>query len=222
MMNSRFVSSSLPKSQEAKYNPTFDYENLPVLALEDAVQDIIPLVPGLTDYLSTIKINCNQDLGLLTANESAAVYLYTTPALSFFSRLNNALRANTKHDLKPWLKFLKLFIMAIDKLPSAKATLWRGVNYDARSNFVENDAYTWWEVTSCSMNTNSVQSFLGESGTLFLIETSHGKDISAFSAVADEQEVVLMPGTSVRARSPSCNFIDRLFIIHLEEIAPQR
>jgi hypothetical protein len=63
---------------------------------------------------------------------------------------------------------------------------------------------------------------LGENGTLFAIEAIHGKDISMFSAVPDEQEVILMPGTRVRAKSQSLNVMDRLFIIHLEEINLQR
>jgi hypothetical protein len=72
------------------------------------------------------------------------------------------------------------------------------------------------------MALNIVQPFLGESGTLFAIDVVHGKDISAFSAIPDEQEVVLMPGTRVRRRYESLNFIDRLFVLHLEEINPQR
>ncbi len=72
------------------------------------------------------------------------------------------------------------------------------------------------------MNNNIAQEYLGKSGTLFVIETTQGRDISMFSAFPDEQEVILMPGTRVRAKNPSLNFIERLFIIHLEEIAPQR
>ena len=67
-----------------------------------------------------------------------------------------------------------------------------------------------------------VQAYLGESGTLFNIETVHGKDISMFSAVPDEQEVILMPSTRVRAKFEPLNFIDRLFVIHLEEIDAQK
>jgi hypothetical protein len=71
------------------------------------------------------------------------------------------------------------------------------------------------------MEISSVQNFLGESGTLFAIEAIHGKEISRFSAVPHEHEVILMPGTRVRARCQSLSFIDRLFVIHLEEINPQ-
>jgi hypothetical protein len=72
------------------------------------------------------------------------------------------------------------------------------------------------------MNPNRVQPFLGENGTLFAIDAIQGKDISAFSAIPDEQEVVLMPGTRVRCKHESLNFIDRLFVLHLEEIKPRR
>jgi hypothetical protein len=72
------------------------------------------------------------------------------------------------------------------------------------------------------MSTNIVENYLGESGTLFAIKTDHGKDVSMFSAVPAEEEIILMPGTSVRAKSRSLNFIDRLFVIHLEEINLQK
>jgi hypothetical protein len=72
------------------------------------------------------------------------------------------------------------------------------------------------------MNPERVQPFLGESGTLFVIDAIYAKDISTFSAIPDEQEVVLMPGTRVRHRYNSLNFINRLFVLHLEEVNPQR
>jgi hypothetical protein len=72
------------------------------------------------------------------------------------------------------------------------------------------------------MDLRSIQPYLGDNGTLFAIHTIHGKDISAFSAIPDEREVVLMPGTRMRAKCESLSFIDRLFVFHLEEINPQR
>ena len=72
------------------------------------------------------------------------------------------------------------------------------------------------------MNPKTVQPFLGETGTLFVIDAIYGKDISAFSAFPDEQEIILMPGTRVRAKSESLSVIDRLFVVHLEEGNLQR
>jgi hypothetical protein len=138
------------------------------------------------------------------------------------TRLNQILRSENRRVTKSWFPFLKLFLQALKKLPPTKATIWRGVNNDKALTYVEGEVYTWWPITSCSMNINSVQPFLGESGTLFAIETIHGRNISMFSAFPDEQEVILMPGTRVHAKSQSLNIPDRLFIFHLEEIAPQR
>jgi hypothetical protein len=72
------------------------------------------------------------------------------------------------------------------------------------------------------MNLQSVQPFLGDKGTLFAIDVIHGKDISAFSAIQDEQEIVLMPGTYVRRKHESLSFNDHLFVLHLEEEKLQR
>jgi hypothetical protein len=72
------------------------------------------------------------------------------------------------------------------------------------------------------MDLRSIEPYLGDNGTLFAIHAIHAKDITAFSAVQDEREVVLMPGTRLRAKGERLSFIDRLLVIHLEEIDSQR
>lgn len=221
MESRRFISNILPRVQEADRNSLSGYEHLPLLTLEESTENLLNRVPGVMGYVSIAKQKCNRDLPLLTWDESAAIYLYTMP-ISFFSTLNIALRDPNRQSHHPWIPFLKLLITALERLPSAKATIWRGISYDATSDFVDNSIYTWWSVTSCTTNVNRVQAYLGESGTLFAIETGHGKDISMLSAVPDECEVVLMPATRVRARHQPLNIIDRFFVIHLEEISAQK
>jgi hypothetical protein len=216
----RFINSNLPQLQDDSHNPLSDYEDTSVQTLEEAVKNLTKIVPDVATYVSTAKKDCNQNTTIVTHDESAAIYLYTMP-IEFFFNLNRALRDENRQVLKPWLHFLKLFVTALKNLPPTKATIWRGVNYDATLNFVDNDVHVWWDINSCSMNINSVQPFLGESGTLFAIETIHGRDISMLSAFPDEKEVILTPGTRVRNRYQSLNYSDRLFIIHLEEIVPQ-
>ncbi len=222
MTNHRFVSNTLSELKEVNQSSILGYEDSPVLTLEEAVENIIPLISDVIDYVATAKKKYNWHLTLLTRDESAAIYLYTMSGKSFFSSLNTALRAANRQLLQPWFPFLKIFITALEKLPSIKATIWRGVNYDATLRFVENDTDTWWCINSCSRNINIVKPFLGENGTLFAIEAIHGKDISMLSANPDEQEVILLPGTRVRAKNQSLNVTDHLFIIHLEEINLQR
>jgi hypothetical protein len=221
MAKDRFVNKNLSELQETNRSPIFGYEDSPLLTLEEAVEKIIPLTPRVMDYVATAKKKYSRHSTLLTWDESAAIYLYSMPT-DFVSCLNNTLRAGNRHTLELWYAFLKLFISALGKLPSTKATIWRGVNYDDTLTFIDNDVHIWWSVNSCSMNPNRVHPFLGENGTLFAIDAIQGKDISAFSAIPDEQEVVLMPGTRVRCKHESLNFIDRLFVLHLEEIKPRR
>jgi hypothetical protein len=215
MARNRFINIASLELQESNRNPIFGYQHLPILTLEETIEKIIPLIPGIKEYVLMAKENCNRNTTLLTWNESAAIYLYSM-SIPFFSHLNTALRAENRHELKPWFAFLKLFITALEKLPPTKGTVWRGVNYDDTLTFVDNDVHIWWSINSCSMALNIVQPFLGEKGTLFVIDASHGKDISAFSAISDEQEIVLMPGTRVRAKCQSLSFIDQLFVVHLE------
>jgi hypothetical protein len=221
MSKDRFVNNTLSELQEANRNPIFGYEDSPILTLEEAVEQIIPPISRVMDLVTTAKKKYNRHSALLTRDESAAVYLYTMPT-SFFSCLNETLRAENRQALKPWFAFLKLFMTALNKLPSIKKVVWRGVKGNVTSIFTKTDMDIWWSVNSCTMDLKIVQLFIGEKDTLFAIEVMHGKDISEFSAIPVEQEVILMPGTRVRARSESINFSDRLFIIHLEEVALQR
>ncbi|CAF1117343.1 unnamed protein product [Adineta steineri] len=216
MTHNRFVNSALSELEEANQSPIYGYQHLPLLTLEESIEKLIPLVPGITDYVSTAKKQCNRSSSLLTNDESAAIYLYSM-SISFFSCLNEVLRAERRHTLKPWFFYLKLFITALEKLPSIRKTVWRGIPIDISSNFTDGDVHIWWSVNSCSMNPNIIQPFLGDKGTLFIIETINGKDITMFSAFPVEQEIVLMPGTRLRVKSSSFNHIDRLFVIPLEE-----
>ena len=221
MAKDRVTNSNLQELEEANHNPIFDYEDSLLLTLEEAVQGLIPLIPRLADYVATAKKKYNRHSDLLTRDESAAIYLYTMPTC-FFSRLNETLRAKTRQALRPWFDFLKLFTTALEKLPSTDGTVWRAVFGKVDSIFDDNDEHIWWSINSCSMDLGIIQGYLGRSGTLFAIHTINAKDITAFSAFPDEREVVLMPGTRLRVKYKPLDFIDRLFVLHLEEISSQK
>jgi hypothetical protein len=221
MVKDSLINNSLSELHEANDTPISGYEELPVLTLEEAVEKITPPISCIMGSVSTAKKKCNRLSTLLTWDESAAIYLYTM-STPFISSLNASLRAENRHTLKPWFAFLKLFITALEKLPSTKKTIWRGVSEEVDLLFVNDDIHIWWSINSCSMTLDMVQPFLGDKGTLFAIDAIDGKDISAFSAFPAEQEVILMPGTRVRAKGKPLNFIDRLRVVHLEEINSQR
>ncbi len=79
MSKDRFVNNTLLELQEANRSPISGYQDSPVLKLEEAVQKIIPLVPSVTDYVTTAKKECNRQSDLLTRDESSAIYLYSMP-----------------------------------------------------------------------------------------------------------------------------------------------
>ncbi|CAF1417938.1 unnamed protein product [Adineta ricciae] len=213
----RFTYNAISELQTANRSPIYGYQHLPVLPLEKTVEKISPKIPGLIKYVAQAKEDCNQHSNLLTVDESAAIYLYTMP-ISFFSNLNDALRAGDRHKLKPWFSYLKLFITALEKLPSLqRTTVWRGVATDVGADFENNDLHVWWSVNSCSRALNVVEAYLGKKSTVFAIDTIHGKDISAYSVFEEEKEVVLIPGTRVRVNNKSLNFENRFFIVHMNE-----
>ncbi|CAF1006920.1 unnamed protein product [Adineta steineri] len=220
MSQNRFVHQTLLEHQEANRRPIDGYEDSPILTLEEAVEKLIPFVPDILVYATTAKNRCNQRSNLLTQDESAAIYLYSM-ASPFFSSLNEALRSENRHALKPWFPYLKLFMTALNKFPSVKAHVWRSVYGDIGSVFVKNKIEIWWSIISTSMDLKIVQPFLNERGTLLAIETMHGKDISQFSARPDEKEVILMPGTRVRAKTETTDFKNCLSIVHLKEVTPE-
>ncbi|CAF3678107.1 unnamed protein product [Rotaria socialis] len=215
-MNSRFVNGALAELQDANRSPIFGYQHLPLVSLEKAMETIIPIVPEAKEYVLLAKQHCNRESTILTKDESAAIYLYSMP-IGFFTRLNESLRAKDRKALKPWFFFLKLFITALEKLPSCERVIWRGVAGDVGSAFVDNDLQTWWSVNSCSKALNVVEIYLGDTGTVFAVDAKNGKDITSFSAFQEEQEVILMPGSRFLVKSKSLNFRNALYIVHLEE-----
>jgi hypothetical protein len=216
MEHIRFVKYAPPELQGGNPSPIDGYQQSPVLPLEQAIAKLVPLVGGIMNDASEAKAHCNQST-MFTQDESAAVYLYSMP-IPLISRLVEDVRAGTRQALEPWFPFLKLFMNAVEKLPPIECTVWRGIDADGSSMFVNNDVHTWWGVTSCSMSRNIVEPFLGQKSTLFAIDATHAKDISALSVFPEENEVILMPGTRVQAKSPSHTAGDRYSIIHLKEV----
>ena len=212
----RFVNSNVSELQDSNRNPICGYQHFPVLKLEEATESTIPYVPDLVKYVEQAKKECNRSSDLLTLDESASIYLYTTPG-PFFSSINRALRSKNRNEVKPWFAFLKLFMVALEKLPSLKMTVWRGVQGNVSNNYVAGNTQTWWSVNSCTTDLKVVEFYLGNTGTVFAIEAAGCKDISSYSQFAQESEVILMPGTLLRSKSNVLSFRDTLYIVHLEE-----
>jgi hypothetical protein len=177
----------------------------------------------LDEFIKIAKTECHfpSEHGL-TREESASIYLYTMDwgDQSLYRLLNEALRVKDRSVLVPWHGYLKLLYTALQKLPSLKQNLWRGVNGDITKNYKEDEELTWWSFNSCSSAIKVVENFLGSVSTLLMIEAKNGKLISAYSNFPQENEVILGLGTRLRVVSDALNHAS-LKVIHLVELSDE-
>lgn len=165
----------------------------------------------------------------LTVDESAAIRLYTfewePPHRSLYSMLNHTLKYRPREELKPYFKYLKLFLTALAKLPCLpQLTVWRGVTKDLSSEFAPGTEVTWWSFSSCTTSLVVLKNsmYLGDLGarTLFSVEAINGRTIRDHSHFVTEDEVLLLPGTRMIVQSQLSPAPD-LYIIHLKQVIPE-
>jgi hypothetical protein len=102
--------------------PISGYEREPLVSIEEACK---PLENILDDELklniSIAKMNSTEPQNGLTSDESAAIHLYTMEwdvrENSLYMVLNQTLRVADRTKLRPWFKYLKLFLTGFFKLP---------------------------------------------------------------------------------------------------------
>ncbi|CAF0981997.1 unnamed protein product [Didymodactylos carnosus] len=105
---------------------------------------------------------------------------WDVPSESLYSILNCALRDADRQNLRPWYRYLKLFLTALYKLPSIPhQTVWRGVREDLSDEYCVGDERAWWALSSCTTSLKVLESsiYCGKSDTrtLFSIESFPGK-----------------------------------------------
>lgn len=229
------VSSRITRFIDAREEPVYKhllpiegYQHAPLVSLDEALEPIAQFFNAIDRKVWVAKKNCKKPKEGLKQDESASIHLYTmqfSEGPSFYQVLNQTLRAENREGLKPWFKFLKLFITALYKLPSHSGTFWRGVpGMDLSSEYPRGETFTWWGVSSCTINMEVLEAdhFLGKKGnrTLFAIDCKNGKSVAHHSYFEDkEEEIILMPGSYFKVMS-QIKSADGLIIIHLKEIDP--
>ncbi|HEX4613796.1 MAG TPA: VWA domain-containing protein, partial [Urbifossiella sp.] len=174
----------------------------PLLAFPDAVGPLAPTVPGLDFYLKRAhqygQLQAAKPGTDLTADEIAAVYLYTTES-SFYRRLNAILRDPDREHAKPYFGYLRLLLTALPKLTGYAGSLWRGVATDLRAQYPKDVTVTWWGVSSCTAKRSVAMSFMGGTGkrTLFEVLPAQAVGIRRYSAFTGEDEYLLLPGAQL-------------------------
>ena len=146
----------------------------------------------------------------LTVDDIAALYYYTMPT-DFYSKMNATLGgydgSDTYRGVDHYLPVTKILVTALEKLPPVSGKLFRGVkmNYKDILKTPEGkdakvkDVVQWNQFTSCAKSKEVLKKpiFLGvgNAGTVFQIIALNGVNVKPYSYFADEEEVVLPPGS---------------------------
>lgn len=207
-------------------SPIHGCKNQPIVSLLESIKPISKLFDGIEDYANAALLNCQNPVDGLTQDEAAALYLYTMQLYtghSLYHLLNQTLRTENREELIPWFLFLKLFLTALEKLPSLNEKVWRGVRgVNLSSKYSRGMKFAWWGVSSCTTDIEILNSkkFLGKRGprTLFSIDCINGKSIVNLSRFKREKEVLLAPGSYFEVVGILAGNGENFDIIQLKEI----
>ena len=214
---------------KTELGPVIGYAEEPISSLAEACAPLDDLLHDITFYIQmAINETPEKPPDGLTIDESAAIRLYTIewekPHYSLYSMLNYTLKNSPRDELRPYFRYLKLFLTALAKLPCVPpTTVWRGVTKDLSAEFPRGTLITWWAFSSCTTELTVLENnmYLGTTGerTLFSVEAINGRTIRAHSHFITEDEILLLPGTHMEVQSLFSPASD-LHIVHLKQIKP--
>jgi hypothetical protein len=183
------------------------YADLPVVPLEKAIQPLLASFPAVICHANAAKDQCPKPPpDGLSVDESAAIMLYTMcwkpQNKCLHVALNAALRSEDRTKIELWLPYLKLFLTALERLPSLNQTVYRGIKQDMQKDYRNGEALIWWGVSSCTASVDALQSevFVDTTGvrTVFAIECTSAKDIHNHSSQPSDNEILLLPATQFK------------------------
>jgi uracil DNA glycosylase len=174
----------------------------PLMDFRSALAPVARLLTGIDQHVTQShhfgKVRTDGAPGTLTADEAAALYLYTCES-AFYRQVNATLRHPDRDQIVPYLPYLRLLFSAVSRLPARTQPLYRGVALDLRAQYPRGRTVTWWGVSSCTSQLGVARAFLGHRGrrTLFEVSPVRAVGISGFSAFTGEEEFILAPGTQL-------------------------
>jgi hypothetical protein len=227
----RSTTTNIASDIREDHEPIVGYAEEPILPLSKACTPLTSILHNLSFYVQmAMDETPEQPPDGLTIDESAAIRLYTIewegPHRSLYSMLNYTLKCEDREHLRPYFKYLKLFVTALAKLPCVPPlTVWRGVTKNLSAEFPAGTPVTWWAFSSCTTALTVLENnmYLGNTGsrTLFSVEAINGRTVRAHSHFVTEDEIVLLPGTYMIVQSQFSPAPD-LHIIHLRQVIPDQ
>ena len=204
------------------------YEQVPLVSLDEAIEPLLSIVPHIKQMIEMINEKCPIEIkDGLTKNESMAIMLYSmhwkSKEQSFNLLLNRTLRDDNRERLTPWFLYLKLFLHALNKLPSIHSNVYRAVPNDLSQEYPQGKTFLWWGFALCTQSIEIVereQNFNQlDQRTRFKIESKSAKDIRNHSFDYLDDELLLLAAQCYKVIS-TLDSGDGLHIIQLKEIDP--
>ncbi|CAF1275053.1 unnamed protein product [Rotaria sp. Silwood1] len=181
------------------------YLNEPIVSLEEALEPVGRTIIDLPTYIEEAKTKCHypSEHGL-SRDESAAIYIYTMALKkkTFFDHFQEAWNSRSRSTMKPWVKYIRLFRSALDKLPRAKNEVWQGMANDVMLEKIltSKSPFLYSCLSSCSPWNSEVVDYLQKnvSKNLMIVgyKSVNGRSVTGYTA-DQMDEVIIWPGVKL-------------------------
>ncbi|CAF1213113.1 unnamed protein product [Adineta steineri] len=203
--NKNLESSRFSKIGISTTNPLLlikGYKNKPLLPLEEALKPFNGKIPQLDEQIKEAKSKCHYPSEHnLTHDESAAIYLYSMGGNenSIYNRLQKSWASNSRTQMKPWFKYLKLLKTGLNKLSNVEVEAWQGTFYDKNleKTLTSNSLKLYTCMSPCSPSVQQVKNDIhGQANSKKILvgyRSVNGKDVTNYT-VNNQKEIMIWPG----------------------------
>ncbi|CAF1213056.1 unnamed protein product [Adineta steineri] len=203
--NKNLESSRFSKIGISATNPLLlikGYKNKPLLPLEEALKPFNGKIPHLDEQIKEAKSKCHYPSEHnLTHDESAAIYLYSMGGNenSVYNRLQKSWASNSRTQMKPWFKYLKLLKTGLNKLSNVEVEAWQGTFYDKNleKTLTSNSLKLYTCMSPCSPSVQQVKNDIhGQANSKKILvgyRSVNGKDVTNYT-VNNQKEIMIWPG----------------------------
>jgi len=214
-------SNNLNNDYLQSFLSTDEYEQIPIVSIEQAIQPLITFIPNIEIYVEMVKQKCLNPADGLTSDESASIMLYSMLWQPYDKclhiLLNSTLETLDRIQLQPWLFYLKLLFSALAHLPSNNLIIYRGSKSDLNEEYQLNKIISWSNLSLC---TTSIDDLKKEQNLkiIFTIECNTVKNIQKHCYYELNNFVLILPITKFQVIEYIYQEKENLYFIKLQEI----
>lgn len=115
---------------------------------------------------------------------------------NLYYQLNLMMRNRDKDQMILWRDYIFYLMNGLFKLPVHQGKVARGIDVQvSASKYSKGKTVVWNAFTSTSASQKVAQGFIQQSGILFIMDVTSGRSISEFSAIPNEDEILILPNS---------------------------